>query len=185
MKRLTLLRLFFTGMLGLWGIAVIFIGMTALPYHSASPSADLILKAQTLFPEGWHFFTKDARLMQTRIYYKDGHGNWRAEDRMPNSSSFNYFGASREGRSMGVEYALFLKELRSEDWVPFRGDESQLLANTDTIPLKQIYSEYDQPIMCGEYLFVAVEPVPWAWSSTYDRVKMPASVTRLQINCTP
>lgn len=185
MNKTTSLRLFFVLILGVWASVIIMIGLTALPYHSTSLPADVKFKAQVLFPEGWHFFTRDAREMQTWVYTKDDSGEWMAEPRMPNSNSYNFFGANREGRAMGVEYAMFLKDVKPANWVDYRGEVSDLLASSDTIPVTQFDSEFNHPVMCGEYLMVAQKPVPWAWSPSYERVKMPAKVTRIIINCQP
>lgn len=178
-----IVRLVFYGMLLLWGAGIIFIGLTALPYHSTSLPADVQFKTQVLFPEGWHFFTRDARELQTRVYYKNQYGEWEYEPRMPNVSAYNYFGANRAGRAMGVEYALFLNEVAPTDWYVHEGTVTDLLRQTDQIPATEVSSSFRNPIMCGEYLLLAAEPVPWAWSPTYDRVHMPVKATRLFVNC--
>ena len=178
-----IIRASFYGMLLVWAVGIIFIGLAALPYHSTSLPAHIQFKTQILFPEGWHFFTRDAREMQTRLYYKNAEGNWVADPHMPNVSAHNSFGANRSGRAMGVEYAMFINELAPDSWVAHEGPINELLHKSTEVPITEVSSTFRDPILCGEYLLLAQEPVPWAWSPSYDQVNMPVKATRLLVNC--
>ncbi len=48
---------------------------------------------------------------------------------------------------------------------------------------KEVENKLFKPILCGEFLLVFQEPVPWAWSKSLSTIKMPAKAARITITC--
>lgn len=132
-----------------------------------------------LTPEGWAFFTRNAREPKLLTYRLDA-GRWRTADLGPHARPTNLFGLDRRSRAQGVEIALLLGTIRKDGPVDCK---DAIPACLDRLPALQIRNASPAPSLCGDVGIAQQEPLPWAWSRAASEVTMPSRVVRLDITC--
>jgi len=177
MKDFKLMMFFLFGS-SLATITVIYIGLASIPYNPISLKFTEQSAIFILAPQGWGFFTRNPREIQTTIYKKIN-GQWENIDK-PNSDPSFYLGASRTIRKIVFEKTLILGEIRDSTlWV--EGDPSNL--NTMIPKLKPItvYDKTPSPLLTGNFLVVKKFPLPWSWSEAYYKINMPYKCVLLNV----
>uniref|UniRef100_F4C9S6 Antimicrobial peptide system protein, SdpA family n=1 Tax=Sphingobacterium sp. (strain 21) TaxID=743722 RepID=F4C9S6_SPHS2 len=93
------------------------VAIVSLPHNTLS--SYLFTEKRTinlLLPEGWAFFTKDARYTRSYFIIKDG-DEWIQDPRIRNATINNAYGAKRYGRVLNGFYETELvKNLRDQKW---------------------------------------------------------------------
>lgn len=140
------------------------------------------LNINYLLPQGWAFFTRDAREVKTFLYLRN-----LSDGRLVPllSSSFqaeSYFGLSREKRKIAMEYALSSTEIDSSYWTTFKGNLDSLSRFIVHLKPHQLINKSMKPNFCGEIIAVKRNLTPWAWSS-FDNIVQPSQVIRLYVEC--
>jgi antimicrobial peptide system SdpA family protein len=132
-------------------------------------------------PEGWKFFTHDAREERIEMYLRDASG-WHDASRGPNSRLTNKLGLDRIGRAQGVELGLISQEVSPKLWQTC--SQASAFQCLDSAPLaRRVSNRSPSPSLCGEVGLVSRKPVPWAWASQGLHVSMPVSFVRLEVEC--
>lgn len=132
-------------------------------------------------PQGWGFFTRNPRERQYRVYEKSD-SSW-VRFLQTNAHRNHLFGIRRTGSAQGMELGRLLRSAPGDSWVHgrVRFDEAP---SRDEVPAVPIQNVIQRPTMCGEFMIVHQEPVPWAWSKSRHRLAIPASFLRVTSNCT-
>jgi antimicrobial peptide system SdpA family protein len=136
----------------------------------------------TITPQGWAFFTRDAREEQIYIYKIVDKKLCKLNQK--HSSFDSFLGLSRQVAKLSLEIESVSgkiikdKVATSTNW---NYDEDII----GVIPKKyiEVNNPVSNPILCGDYLLVYHEIVPWAWYSSNKKLKMPAKVIKLKIIC--
>jgi len=132
-------------------------------------------------PQGWKFFTRDAREERTSLYvHRDG--EWRSAARTPNASVENLLGANRRGRAQGIELGLLLENVPATAWQKCDGEDAMTCLDAAT-EASHPRNVSPNPSLCGEVGLVSQRPVPWAWAHLGLHVAMPITVLRLEVPC--
>jgi len=155
----------------LCSIAVIYIALASIPYNPFSLSYSHKSSIFILAPQGWGFFTRDAREEETYLY-KKVKNKWMPFDKSFSSSSY-FFGASRMGRKVIFEESSVSEKLDdSLYWVnaEYAGIDTDGFEKAKLLTIK---NESVQPLIIGEFIMVRKRNVPWAWSSQYKSIVMP------------
>jgi antimicrobial peptide system SdpA family protein len=137
--------------------------------------------ARVFVPQGWKFFTRDARDERTAAFRRDRAGRWAPADVPPNASAANLFGLDRGGRVQGVETGLLTHQGRVS-WVPCPERQATLCLER-AAPSASLLNVVARPTLCGVIGLVRQEPVPWAWLRTAPHTQMPMTVARIEVSC--
>jgi len=131
----------------------------------------------TVVPQGWGFFTRDPRELQTLVYAKSDQ-----EFVLVNKSGAEpeyLFGLSRRSRRINVELGQIFGLIPDSLWVDC---PSKNLSTCESLEAHHYKNPYLNPICKGEYLLVSQEPVPWAWSQSYYKINMPFKVCKIYVD---
>ncbi len=130
-------------------------------------------------PQGWAFFTRNAREEKLWIYSRLNDGT--LELVYPPGGSYKYiFGLDRTGRKLPSLYIKLLKVVDSAKWTASSGDLNLIARQSKEIPFLYIKCAKNAIYNKGELLFVQSPIVPWAWSKM-KTVAMPSKYVRIYI----
>lgn len=132
-------------------------------------------------PQGWAFFTRDARETRVYAYTLDKHRQLKRLN-IPGSSARYLFGLDRHGRKVPVEYLSMIKVIDSTKWVNGHFDSNEILKFSLNGKSIQMTNNAIQPTCCGEVILVKTSAIPWAWSK-FDNIKMSAKMLKLYVHC--
>lgn len=168
-----------------WIALFIYVLVASLPFNPARVglvSTKDLQFSRIMLPEGFGFFTRNAREPYVLLYEQVDEELECISVR--NSSYLNMFGLLRKSRALYIEAGAIFSSLPDSLWTRTVG----IPINKFDLFELQPYSVQNlapTPILCGEYLLRQVEPVPWAWASTFDEngSGMPSEVIRVNIIC--
>lgn len=147
-------------------VALLIAGLIVqLPVNAlVSPSRAQRDAAQTVWPQGWAFFTKSPRSVEI-IPFRRVSGHWRLAAMTPQVRLANAFGLSRRQRAQGPEVAILSDAIPSSGWTAcdaYSPDEcSPVLQRLAPVQLQNTALD---PSLCGQILFALGRPVPWAYA---------------------
>lgn len=166
---------------------VIFTGMIIFSIMGTSLQTPFYLskylKMNTSYflPQGWAFFTRDAREEKLLVFKRESNGS--LSPLAPPGGNYIYaFGLNREGRKIPMEYKILLKNIDSIAWQNIDYDLSLIAKKSLNTPIIKAINKGYQAKSCGEVIFVKTHTIPWAWS-TFKTIKMPSKYVRLIIDC--
>lgn len=135
---------------------------------------------QVVLPQGFAFFTRDAREKDLHVYQAEDR-NWTSASMGPNSRPANLFGLNRKSRAQNVESALILSKIKPNIWWECEDDPAACLSQ-DAVQ-DTVRNVVPAPTLCGITGFALQEPVPWAWSKSRDTIDMRSQITKIYIQC--
>ena len=150
-----------------------------------NPIQNKLTFVKTIFnvtPQGWAFFTRDAREVQIYIYKIEN--NKLNKINQKHSNFDNFIGLSRKVSKLAIEMENVTgKIIKKNVSTPTTWNNDANI--TDEIPTKtlKIQNPINNPTLCGDYLIVYHEIPPWAWSNSRKKLKMPADVIKLKVLC--
>jgi len=133
-----------------------------------------------MLPQGWAFFTRDAREEKLYAFAKDNNGNYIQDQ--PGGSAIYLFGLDRSGRKIQMEYSRLLNQVDSTEWTEAKFDLKAIATELKSKKIIRVKNLYNKNGICGEMLFIHAKIKPWAWSA-YDSVKVDAKYLRIYVNC--
>ena len=176
-----LLRYFFLLNLITWILVIFF---SIIIYSEENPIRLLIsnkLYLQSYFPQGWAFFTKNARDPNIEIF-AILNGKIQKKPFQRQGDLHNLLGLKRDARAMGCEYGYLLDKVKNDtlEWTKF--------TNFNNIELSSIKSYVvnnfnKKPLLKDYILLIRTPPVPWAWSKNKENIKLPVEVIKLKVIC--
>ena len=133
-----------------------------------------------LIPQGWAFFTRDPREAQITIY-KIENDSILTPYPQRHSSFTNLFGLKRTSSKILTE--LQLLKLKTTDSLYSNLKWNYQANQYSKIPSEEFEykNEIFNPILLGNFIVVYQKPVPWAWSKSIEKIKMPSKVIRFKI----
>lgn len=162
-------------------IALIFIFMVfinSIGYNLLTFNKKWAFELQFLFPQGWAFFTKDPRDVQTTLYKIEN--RTLSELNMKNGATNALFGISRKNRIMLIELAQIVNQIDSISWKDINSKEA-LLTFSDTAKAIEIGNFVNHSNLVGEYLITKQRPLPWSWRENRDNLFMSAKVVKVKL----
>lgn len=163
-----------------WSWAIVTVLRGSISDHPLRPSDLEKFNLVAVAPEGWGFFTRNPREPGFQLYQQLG-GHWR-QVLLHNGEARTMFGIRRDARVQGVELQGLIYAIPDSAWTQARDPLPDLLERSDLFT-HQVANRALHPTMCGDYVLVRQEPVPWAWASARDRLDMPSRSVRLQVDC--
>jgi antimicrobial peptide system SdpA family protein len=160
----------------------------AYALHTALPRNPIRLPFQdraeilVVLPEGWAFFTRNAREERTRSYLRDANGRWPSEERRL-AEPKNLFGISRVGRARELEKGLVFTQIPAAMWTACDRSVDECLE--DAPVARELTNPTPGAALCGIVGFSAQEPVPWAWwrAPQASAVRMPIRIVKARVRC--
>jgi antimicrobial peptide system SdpA family protein len=168
-----------------WGFLGIVIVYAVHGSMDATNPVELPLEKQlstvSYLPEGWKFFTRDAREDISLLYKQDSTGHWMRADSGENASRHNLFGLSRAGRNEGIESGIILTSIPSDAYESCEADADTCLQSQN--PKLRMESGATRPVFCGKMGVVVTPRVPWAWSRSPKPPTMKTKVVIVEVSC--
>jgi len=165
----------------LWSAAGLVVLSGSLPESPLRLSRPSRLNLLIVSPQGWSFFTRDPREAVDHVYQKSG-GGW-VEALHVNSSPHHLFGVRRDARALSVELTALASGLPADAWIHCRSDLKTCLQGSHAAAAVRVSNISLTRLLCGEFAVERRPPVPWAWSRSLDRIRMPSRVLRLDVDC--
>lgn len=164
----------------LWSIFGAYVLNASLPYNAIHLPMEEDLDLQVLLPQGWNFFTKDARSPRMQ-YYRTNGGSWTSINLGPNSRPTNAFGLNRQARGQGVEAGLLLQSIPDSSWMDCAAPAPECLS--EAALADTVRNPSPSPSLCGTVGVVRRPPVPWAWSRSGRSIHMPGNAIKIHSQC--
>lgn len=132
-------------------------------------------------PQGWAFFTRDPREAQITIYKIENDSTFKPYPQR-HSSFINLFGMKRTSSKVLTELQM-LKQ-KTPDSLYFDVKWNYQINKFEKFTAKSYEYKNDifDPILLGDFIVVYQRPVPWAWSKSIKKIKMPSKVIKLKIH---
>lgn len=147
---------------------------------TSSPRSAVATGIQTLFPQGWAFFTKSPREPAAVPYIRDDRGRWVNAGSLPQASSVNAFGLSRNQRAESTELAIIASRIPA--FVNCADYVSICLA-TAVPPPTTLPSPTRRQAFCGEVTIVMQEPVKFGYRDRVPEQTRATKIARVEIQC--
>lgn len=167
-------------------VAVVLAVVVVLAVHASLPANALRLApAEALhlrmwLPQGWGYFSGEARAPGVSVHVADRDGRWRPVPLPHQGAPGRLFGLDRGGRVAEREIALLEARSRREPRA-CRGPDATCLTG---LPAPEpVANTATTPRLCGDVAVIRRDPVPWAWAGSADPEEMPATVRRLEVSC--
>lgn len=171
--------------------ALVWLGIAVYSVAAAAPATVIGLPglaasrtdiAQVL-PQGWAFFTKSQRDPMVDFYTIED-GEPKRQMLLPSSRWENAFGASRRGRSEGVEVALLSHAVTPSEWRQCASSQLRAcLLEHQGGPAKSITNATPAARLCGAGFLVETEPVAWSYRNLTEDTVRANSVAVVEVTC--
>lgn len=159
------------------GAAILF----TLPSENALANAKrLKRKYSALVPEGWAFFTRSATEKRVHTYRQDAAGRFYSLD-SSDIRGFGVLGINRYSRTAGMALADITTRIAKDAWTDCEGSVRECLPKVKTTV--KIASRMRVTPLCGRLIVREVEPVPWGWRASYQRVRLPSRIAKVDVTC--
>lgn len=133
-------------------------------------------------PEGWGFFTRNARESQYLMYRID-YPQHKLEIITEKNSSFSSLGGlSRYSRRLNLEFRRLTSSIPDSCWIKKEGKMTQI--KYDIQPYIISLSGFKDGILYikrGDYIAVSFEPIPWAWSKYPDNFSTEYKLVKISL----
>lgn len=167
-------------------VAVVLAVVVVLAVHASLPANALrlapaeALHLRVWLPQGWGYFSGEARAPGVTAYVAGSDGRWRAVPLAHQGAARTLLGLDRSGRVAEQEVTL-LEARATREPEECRGPDATCLA--ELAPGPEVDNPATRPRLCGDVALVRREPVPWAWAGSADPDDMPATAVRLEVSC--
>lgn len=135
-----------------------------------------------LFPQGWAFFTRSPREAQIQLWKKDEAGRWR-EIPHYHAHYSNFFGASRHCTRLLAELSTIYQQVDAKAYIDCKSNYQVGRIDCEPEEVVTVDNPFDDPSLCGEYLILCQEIVPWAWAGSLQQIDMDGKAAKIRIQC--
>ena len=139
-------------------------------------------KIFTFVPQGWAFFTRNPREAQIVIYKKNKTNDLEEIDQR-HACIGNLFGLNRNASKIMSELQLIKNKINDSLYQNTQWNYQNNIYTDISLKAFSVKNQMKKPILCGEYIVVFQKAVPWAWSKSLYKIKMPAKIIKLKISC--
>lgn len=172
----------FSVLIGVLGIITVFVVFTSsIGFNPVQSNVNYAKEVLMYTPQGWAFFTRDAREEQVYIYRLENNNLMKIDQR--HADIRNYFGLSRKVSQLGVEADILTNIIGKRNFTATTWNYNDNLLGEIPKRFIEIRNPIKSPVLCGDYVIVYHSVVPWAWSKSKKTVPMPAKVIKLKIKC--
>ena len=179
--RLKYIRIWFVFIWGFWGF---FIFLNFINYSEDNPfkmkSVFISTAVRITLPQGWAFFTKNAREDVFDLYRLNKSNQLIKIREARQASTLNMFGLKRTARAMGLEFSRIVQKVPAKDSV-FGIDYPDVPSvekaiKEGSIKAIEISTSEKRPLLLGYIVIIKRKVIPWAWSSNYSEINYPINI---------
>jgi antimicrobial peptide system SdpA family protein len=161
-------------------LSMFFVSVITVIILSSAPLTPMTMsysKSSTIYkivPQGFAFFTRDAREPVVLFYEKNNN-----EYNLLNHSSAdpdNMFGLLRSSRRTNIEIAHILSKIKDENWQECPQGKR---CNADSVIT--IVNDFPSATLKGDYVAKMTTPIPWAWSKSKHEIIMKHKLIEISI----
>lgn len=166
-----------------WVVITIYALKFTLPYNAVALPFNTRVNStvfRAILPEGFAFFTRNPREQQVTILKLTG--NEFQIEKNVNGSIENLLGLKKTARSRDIEMATLISQISESEWLSCKSQLNECATHPET-PILFLENKYANPLLCGEYLIVLRNPVPWAWAKSMNSNAMPTLFVRIKVGC--
>jgi antimicrobial peptide system SdpA family protein len=172
----------FSILISILGIITVFLVFTSsIPFNPVQSDINYAEEVLMYTPQGWAFFTRDAREEQVYIYKIENNKLVKINQR--HAEFRNFLGLSRKVSQLGLEADIITNIIGKRNFTATTWNYSDNLLGKIPKRFIQIHNPIKSPVLCGDYVIVYHSVVPWAWSKSKRKIPMPAKVIKLKIKC--
>ncbi|GLO66114.1 SdpA family antimicrobial peptide system protein [Oceanobacillus kimchii] len=171
--------IFFLLVSGLFTVLFSFSIIFALNANVLGVSPELESKVVRAMPQGWGFFSKDARDPMIVAYPLND--NKEEELQWPNNTIKNMIGLNRYGRAQGIELGSIISEIPNSKFVECEQDYKNCIVKQEDIT--EIDNVNKNPTICDQWGIALLDPVPWAWADSVNESDMASIITKVDVKC--
>ncbi len=139
------------------------------------------LNLPLFLPQGWKFFTRDAREERTFPFARTAERGWVSAGAGANGDSGHLLGARRDSRAQTAELTALMHQAEGRTWTTCTATTTTCLDDVTTMAV--VVNTSPRPTICGDIGIVRQAPVPWAWARDARDTTMPSRVLRLEVQC--
>lgn len=167
----------------LWGLGGYLVIISSTSFNVMHANQAMTLSTQSIFPQGWAFFTKDPNEPGLMVYIRF-EDQWELSESGPSSSPQYFKGWQRTARTLGWELSLLANQVPVESWLYCPARVELCLDSLEhSRSINRASNLLASPNICSDVVFVLQRPLPWAWHRTSSESAMPSRVSRLQVSC--
>jgi len=170
----------FLFLFALVGISVVFV--SSIPFNPIQHKFDFVKEVYTYTPQGWAFFTRDAREEQIYIYKINENGELKKINQK-HANTDNFFGVSHRVSKMFVEADIITSMIGKKNFYFTTWNYDQNIYGEIPNNFVEVKNPIKNPVLCGDYLLVYHKIIPWAWNKSNKKMKMPAKVIKIKVQC--
>ncbi len=170
----------FYSILIVYGIILSLIGLASLPENPLTPGFATKKIFKSVMPQGWGFFTRNPRENQLFLF-RVVDNSLELVNNSENSLSHNLYGLRRIHSAIGIEFGVLLNRVKDSDWIECDSSIYSCVQN-EVIPSVIIKNMNPEPILCGDFVVVEQEVVPWVWYNS-SNINMPLKFTKISVRC--
>lgn len=138
--------------------------------------------AKALLPQAWAFFTRDPKSESLILFDDQSPSLDKRADSLPQTSSQNYFGLTRNQRSQDTEKALLSKE--TSNWTECGGmTTNECLEEAALASPARVSGANRSPNFCGDYILALVEPVRFNFRESTDETHVANKAAHIEVEC--
>ncbi|ASW74680.2 hypothetical protein IQ37_18060 [Chryseobacterium piperi] len=172
----------FSVIISLFGFSTVFIVfISSIPFNPVQSNLDYVKEVLMYAPQGWAFFTRDSREEQVYIYRIENNKLMKIDQR--HADIKNYIGLSRKVSKLGLEADVLTNLIDKKNFSATTWNYNENLLGEIPKRFIEIKNPIETPVLCGDYVIVYHSIVPWAWSKSKKKIKMPARVIKLKVKC--
>jgi antimicrobial peptide system SdpA family protein len=161
---------------------VVHVLLASLPFNPASIGLSGKKIITGIIPQGWAFFTRDPREAQVILYKVTQHGELEPIPQR-HTQSHNIFGLKRESTKILLELQFIKEQLTDSTFENTRWNYQANRTGIYPLHIHEVVNKIKEPILCGNYVLVIQDYIPWAWSGYMQTIQMPAKAINIRIRC--
>ncbi|MBW8686392.1 SdpA family antimicrobial peptide system protein [Chitinophaga rhizophila] len=164
---------------------IVMIAINALPESAINRNETSRVNMVSLAPQGWAFFTRNAREEKYFIYQQQPDSSWQLAS-VPGASLRYLFGLNRKGRASSLELKGLVGQTTDSMWVNTNKKIEAFFSATATpLPVYAVKNRCPDPVFTGNILIQKRQLVPWAWANLNREVIMSSKVVKLYVQHVP
>lgn len=161
------------------------ITISSLPDSAINRNEKSRINFISVMPQGWAFFTRNAREEKYFIYRQQPDSTWQRVN-IPGASLQYIFGLNRKGRAVTVELGTLLKQVDDSMWTQTNKKIEYIFKNgLDTVPSYKVKNICPDPLCTGNIIIQLKPPVPWAWADIEREIIMSSKFVKLYVESVP
>lgn len=157
--------------------------ISTVPNNAFLPKMNQQALMHSLIPQGWAFFTRDAREEWVLAYQVDGHGQLLPANNADYRGGF-WNGIQRRKRNRGLVVGELVNRITDKSWLDCSAGIADCYSQAVSTPISIDLPFHDNTNFCGLIVLQKHKQKPWAWRSSHSSFHTTTRFAVANINCT-